>query len=257
MAWTIGEVARSAGVSVRTLHHYDEIGLLSPGSRSTAGYRLYEYADAERLQRILVYRQLGMELDKIAAILDDPDVDPIDHLRHQHQLLLDRREEITRMITALEKTMIARKLAIQLEPEELFEVFGEDDPSRHADEVEQRWGGTDAYRDSHRRSSSYTKTDWQKMKAEADDHTRHLVEAMRAGHAPDSPEAMALAEEHRRHISRWFYDCPPAMHRSLGEMYLADSRFTKTYEDLAPGLTQWVHDAWAANADRQQSARNE
>jgi MerR family transcriptional regulator, thiopeptide resistance regulator len=250
--WTIGEVARLAGVTVRTLHHYDDCGLLSPSARSAAGYRLYDRRDLERLQRILAYRRLGMALDKIAALLDDPDVDPIDHLRRQHELLTDRRAELTRMIEALEKTMEARKLGIQLEPEELFEVFGEHDPTRYADEVEERWGDTDAYRESQRRTAGYSKADWQRMKAELDDHNRRLVQALPAGHAPDSAEAMDLAEAHRQHISRWFYDCPPAMHRALGEMYVADPRFTKTYEDMASGLAQWVKDAWSANAARQE-----
>jgi len=251
VVWTVGEVAASAGVTVRMLHHYDDIGLLSPSGRSGAGYRLYDHEDLFRLQRILAYRDLGLALDKIAAILDDPDVDPVDHLRRQHQLLRARREELTRTIDALEKTMQARKLGIQLDPDEVFEIFGEDDPTRHADEVEQRWGGTDAYRESRQRASTYAKSDWQRIKAEAEDHNRRLVAALHAGHAPDSSEAMDLAEEHRQHISRWFYDCPPAMHRSLGEMYVADPRFATTYENLAPGLAQWVHDAWAANAARQ------
>lgn len=253
MSWTVGEVARIAGVTVRTLHHYDDIGLLCPSARSHAGYRLYDHGDLERLQRILAYRRFGMELDKIAAILDDPDVDPVEYLRRQHDVLSARRAQITRMIETLEKTMEAHKLGIQLDPEEMFEVFGEEDPTRHADEVVQRWGDGDAYRESRRRAATYTKADWQAMKAEADDHNRRLVAALRAGVAPDSAEAMDLAEEHRRHIGRWFYDCPPGRHRALAEMYVTDARFTRFYEDLAPGLARWVHDAWTANAARQQA----
>ncbi len=249
MSWTVGEVARSAGVTVRTLHHYDAIGLLSPSGRSAAGYRLYGYEDLERLQRILAYRVVGMDLDAIAGILDDPDVDPIDHLRRQHRLLRDRRAELTTMITALEKTMDAHRMGIRLDPDELFEVFGDDDPTQHADEVEQRWGEEEAYRQSRERAATYGKTDWQRMKAQTDDHNRRMVTALQQGAEPDSSAGMALAEEHRQHISDWFYDCSPAMHRSLGEMYLADPRFAASYERLAPGLAQWVHDAWMANAD--------
>lgn len=249
---TVGEVARHAGVTVRTLHHYEEIGLLVPSGRSSAGYRLYDHGDLERLQRILAYRELGFALDKVAAILDDPDTDPIDHLRTQHALLTDRVEELTRLVHALEKTMEAKKMGIDLTPEELFEVFGEDDPTRYADEVEQRWGDTDAYRQSRGRTRAYGKEDWLAIKAEAESHGRKLVAALQAGSAPDSEEAMDLAEEHRQHISRWFYDCPPAVHRGLGEIYVADPRFTQTYEDMAPGLAEWVRDAWTANADRQE-----
>ena len=252
MSWTVSEVARLSGVTVRTLHHYDELGLLRPRGRTETGYRLYEQADLERLQRILAYRDLGIGLDKIAAILDDPNTDPIEHLRSQRELLLDRRAELDRMITALEKTMEARKLGIQLEPEELFEVFGQHDPTQYADEVAERWGDTDAYHESTRRASGYSKTDWQRMRIEAEDHGRRLVEVFQAGHAPDSGTAMDLAEEHRQHVTQWFYDCSPAMHQTLGEMYIADPRFTKTYEDMAPGLAEWVKDAWAANAARQE-----
>lgn len=256
MTWTVSEVAGTAGVTVRTLHHYDDIGLLVPSARSQAGYRLYSYEDLQRLQQILAYRRLGMGLDEIGAVLDDPDADPVDHLRRQHALLSQRRDELTRVIEALEKTMQARKLGIELSPEELFEVFGEDDPGRDADEVVERWGDSDAFRESRRRASQYGKADWERMKAEADDHNRRLVVAFRAGHAAGSPEAMELAEEHRLHVSRWFYDCPPSMHRALGERYVADARFTKTYEDLAEGLTPWVREAWAANADRQEAAQD-
>jgi MerR family transcriptional regulator, thiopeptide resistance regulator len=251
VSWTVGEVARFSGVTVRTLHHYDEIGLLRPSGRSDAGYRLYEHADLERLQRILAYRRLGLSLDKITAILDDPDTDPLEHLRSQHELLLDRRAGLDHMIDALEKTMEARKLGIRLDPEELFEVFGEHDPTQYADEVEERWGDTDAYRESTRRASGYSKADWQRMTAEAEDHGRRLVDVFQAGHAPDSVEAMDLAEEHRQHVDRWFYDCSPATHRALGEMYVTDPRFTATYEGMAEGLAAWVKDAWAANAARQ------
>jgi MerR family transcriptional regulator, thiopeptide resistance regulator len=251
MTWTVGEVARRTGVTVRALHHYDDIGLLAPSGRTDAGYRLYDRADLERLQRIVVYRRLGLDLDAIAALLDDPETDHLAHLRTQHALLVDRREELTSMIDRLEKTMEAHKLGITLDPEDLVEVFGDDDPTRHADEVVERWGDSAAQRESARRSRTYGKADWQRMREEMDDLDRRLVVALHAGHAPDSPEAMDLAEEHRQHVTRWFYDCPPAMHRALGELYLADARFTATYEDRAPGLAAWVAAAWGANAARQ------
>lgn len=151
LSWTVSEVARLSGVTVRALHHYDEIGLLVPTGRSDTGYRIYEHGDLERLQQILAYRRLGMSLDEISMILDDPDTDPLEHLRSQHDLLLDRREELDRMIRTLEKTMEARKLGIHMDPDELFELFGQHEPSQYAEEVEARWSDTDAYRESTRR----------------------------------------------------------------------------------------------------------
>ena len=100
------------------------------------------------------------------------------------------------------------------------------------------------------RTQRYTKEDWLKIKQEQADLQERLVAAFRSGTAPDSEAAMNLAEDHRQQISRWFYDCGYDVHRGLAQMYLADPRFTKNYEDLAPGLAQWVHDAIVANANR-------
>jgi MerR family transcriptional regulator, thiopeptide resistance regulator len=250
MRFSVGAVARFAGISVRTLHHYDHVGLLVPTARSPAGYREYTTADLERLQRILCYRELGFGLDKIAAILDDPDVDPVDHLRRQHAALTGQVERLQAMIHAIEKTLEARKMGINLTPDELFEVFGDVDPTEHAEEAEQRWGDTDAWRESQRRTASYDKHDWLAVKAEAQDLNQRFVAAMRAGDAATSQTAMDIAEAHRRHISRWFYDCPVQMHRHLAELYVSDQRFTAHYDEQAPGLARYVHAAITANADR-------
>ena len=141
-------------------------------------------------------------------------------------------------------------MGISLTPEERFEVFGEQDPAQYAEEAEQRWGETDAYKQSMQRTQRYTKEDWLKIKQEQADLQERLVAAFRSGTVPDSEAAMNLAEDHRQQISRWFYDCGYDVHRGLAQMYLADPRFTKNYEDLAPGLAQWVHDAIVANANR-------
>jgi DNA-binding transcriptional MerR regulator len=251
--YTVGEVARLAGVTVRTLHHYDATGLLSPRSRTPSGYRVYGDDDLQRLQRILGYRELGLRLEQIGAVLDDPAVDPIEHLRRQHALLRERSEHLQAVIRTLEKTMEAHAMGIRLTPQEMFEVFGDHDPTEHAAEAQERWGDTDAYRESARRTSTYTKDDWTRMSGEQAANTRRMVALLTSGVAPDSDEAMDAAEAHRAHISRWFYDCPPAMHVGLAEMYVADPRFTATYEQEATGLAQWLHDAIVANAERQNS----
>jgi DNA-binding transcriptional MerR regulator len=246
----VGEVAALAGVTVRTLHHYDRIGLLSPSERTPAGYRRYTPSDLDRLHRVLVYRELGFPLEEIATLLDDPAADPVAHLRRQLALLRDRLDRTRAMVAAVEKEMEARTMGISLTPEERFEVFGEHDPAQYDAEVEQRWGETDAYRESRRRTSSYTKDDWLRIKAEGADVERRFAEALRSGVAADSEQAMEVAEEHRQHISRWFYDCPPEMHAGLGRMYVEDERFTAHYEEIAPGLAQYVSTAVQANAAR-------
>jgi len=246
----VGEVAALAGVTVRTLHHYDRIGLVSPSGRSGAGYRQYAPADLDRLYQVLLYRELGFPLEEVAILLDAPDADPAAHLRRQHRLLRDRIERTQALVAAVEKEMEARAMGISLTPEERFEVFGEHDPGQYDAEVEERWGETDAYRQSKRKTAAYSKDDWVRIKAEGDDVEARFAAAMRAGVPADSEQAMAIAEEHRQQISRNFYDCPPQMHAGLGRMYVEDERFTAHYEEIAPGLAQYVSTAVQANAAR-------
>jgi DNA-binding transcriptional MerR regulator len=247
----VGQVAQLAGVTARTLHHYDRIGLLTPSERTAAGYRQYTASDLDRLHRILVYRELGFPLEEVATLLDDPDADPAAHLRRQLRLLRDRLERNRSMVAAVEKELEAYQMGIQLTPEERFEVFGENDPAQYDAEAEQRWGETDAYKESQRRASSYTKEDWLRIKAEGEDVERRFAETLQSGVPADSEQAMDIAEEHRQQISRNFYDCPPEMHAGLGRMYVEDERFTAHYEQRAPGLAQYVSTAVQANAARQ------
>jgi DNA-binding transcriptional MerR regulator len=247
----VGEVAALAGVTVRTLHHYDRIGLLSPSGRTGAGYRQYAPADLDRLHQVLLYRELGFPLEEVATLLDDPSADPDAHLRRQHRLLRDRLERTSAMVAAVEKEMEARSMGISLTPEEKFELFGESYSEDYEREAEERWGDTEAWTQSQRRTAAYTKEDWVRIKEEAADVERRFADAMRSGTPADSPQTMDVAEEHRQHISRWFYDCPPAMHAGLGRMYVEDERFTAHYEELAPGLAQYVSTAVQANAARQ------
>ena len=120
MSYPVGEVAGFAGVTVRTLHHYEEIGLLVPGSRSLSGYRLYSEADLERLQQILFYRQLGFSLAGIGLLLDDPDTDALDHLRYQHQVLVERIEHLSSMAEAVQRAMEDKSMGIEPTPGERF-----------------------------------------------------------------------------------------------------------------------------------------
>ncbi|MBG0831798.1 MerR family transcriptional regulator [Planomonospora sp. ID67723] len=250
MGYSVGQVARLAGVTVRTLHHYDEVGLLSPGQRSASGYRRYTDADLERLQHVLFYRELGFPLEEIAVILDDPGSDALTHLRRQHELLNRRIGRLQEMAAAVERAMEANTMGISLTPEERFEIFGDFRPEDHEQEAEERWGGTEAFEQSRRRMAKMTKDDWARFTAEAARTTEAFAEAFTGGLPADSERAMELAEEHRAHITRWCYDCSYEIHRGLGDMYVADPRFTANYEPLTAGLTQYIRDAIHANADR-------
>jgi MerR family transcriptional regulator, thiopeptide resistance regulator len=255
VGYSVGQVAALAGVTIRTLHHYDEVGLLSPGGRSAAGYRIYETSDLERLQQILFYRELGFTLKEISTIVDDPRTDAVGHLRRQRGLLTERIKRLSAMVDAIDHEMEARTMNIQLTPEERFEVFGEFRPEDYAEEAEQRWGETEAYRQSQRRVASYKKEDWQQLKAEEEKVRARLAAAFAAGLPPDSEEAMAAAEAHRQHISRWFYECTYDIHRGLTDMYVNDERFRSNYDATAPGLARFIREAAHANASLADSDR--
>ncbi|WP_172386083.1 MerR family transcriptional regulator [Streptomyces sp. MNP-20] len=250
MSYSVGQVAAVAKVTVRTLHHYDEIGLLVPGERSYAGHRRYSDADLDRLQQIRFYRELGFPLDEVAVLLDDPEADPQEQLRRQHGLLTERITKLQEMAAAVETAMEARRMGINLTPEEKFEVFGDFDPDQYEDEVQQRWGNTEAYAESRRRTAAYTKEDWKRINDGMDAlHTR-MADLLDAGTPAASTEAMDAAEAHRQLISDSYYDCSHEMHACLGAMYVDDPRFTATYEAIRPGLAVYLRDAIAANAER-------
>jgi DNA-binding transcriptional MerR regulator len=194
---TVGELSRLAGVTIRTLHHYDRIGLLCPSGRSEAGYRLYAYEDLTRLQEIVVWRQLGFSLQEIQQLLDEPGHDRAEALRRQREL-------------------------VELQHQE-----------------------------SARRAAGYGEREWAEIRAEADRVVKDFTALMQAGQPVTGQPACAVAERHRRHISRWFYPVSTEMHRNLAAMYVADPRFRATYEKVADGLAAYVHDAVVANADAQ------
>ncbi len=243
---TVGEVAGLAGVTVRTLHHYDELGLLSPSGRSEAGYRLYSHPDLGRLREILIWRALGFPLTEIGALLDDPGHDRLGALERQRELIERELDRLGALATAVDAAIAAHLNGTRLEEEAMFEGF---DPSEYEDEARERWGHTEAYQESRRRAQEYGEAEWDEIRAESETITRELVALMRAGRPADGPEARALAERHRSHISRWFYPCSAQMHRGLGEMYAADERFAAVYEREAPGLAAYFRDAIVAAAD--------
>lgn len=250
-AYTVGAVARLAGVSVRSLHHYHRLGLLLPSARTPAGYRQYSLEDLGRLRQILFYRELGFPLEEIAEILADPEQDADDHLRRQHRLLREQVNRRQEMLAAIEKEMEAREMGISLTPEEQLEIFGTDKVSGEwADEAKERWGDNEAWKQSQRRTASYTKQDWLEIQDEVTAINRELAAAMAAGVPADAPRAMDLAERHRQHINQRFYDCGHDIHRCLAQLYVTDQRFASNYDELAPGLAQYMHDAINANAAR-------
>jgi DNA-binding transcriptional MerR regulator len=243
MGYTVGDVARLAHVSVRTLHHYDEIGLVRPSGRTKAKYRLYTDRDLERLQQVLFYRELGFKLEDIAKILADPAFDRKKALFAQRALVAERIEHAKALLAILDRTIATLEGGTTMKKDEMF-------PNPYEDEARARWGHTDAYAESARRTKGYTKEDWARMKDEQAANLRAFAEALDAGIAPTDARAMDVAEAHRLLIDRWFYPCSRQMHAALGQMYVDDPRFAATYENVRPGLAEYVSRAARANAAR-------
>lgn len=253
MAMTIGETAQLAKVSVRTLHHYDKLGILSPSARTEAGYRLYDTDDIERLHRVMVFRELGFSLDEIGRIVADPDFDRTEALRAQRALLAEKARRTGAMLQAIDAALAATEGGMEMDDRERKEMFGElfdgFDPAEYEEEVQERWGDTDAYRQSAARAKRYTKADWEQIKAEGEAVTMAYLALMDAGAAPDSAEAFEAAANHCAYLGKWFYDCSPEMFGNLGAMWVADQRFTKNIDKAREGLAAYqsaVARAWSA-----------
>lgn len=249
---TVSEVSRLSGASVRALHHYDEIGLLVPSARTAAGYRLYGDADLARLQEILLFRELEIPLDDIATLLSGGAFDRRAALELQREMLLQKAVRTEALIASVERAINAERTGVRMTKEEMFEVFGDFDPAQYEDEVQERWGESDAYKESSRRTTTYTKADWERFKAESEQIGTDTARLMDEGVAASDPRAMDLAEQARLQIDTWFYPCSHEMHVNLAEMYIADPRFTATYEKIHAGMAQYWHDAILANAARQE-----
>ncbi len=248
--YTVSDVAKLAHVTVRTLHHYDEIGLLVPSARSKAGYRLYDETELARLRDILLFRALGFGLDAIAQLLDDPEADRRSALLAHRQRLLSELRRTEAVVRAVDAALLEIDSGERKETNDMFEGFDELDPSQYDNEVRERWGDTEAYRESKRRTARYSAQDWTRMKEELDAVMRDFASLATAGRPADGVEAMDAAERHRRHIDRWFYPCDHAMHLALTRGYVEDPRFRAFFDRYAPDLADYVAAAIGANARR-------
>ncbi|WP_343252706.1 MerR family transcriptional regulator [Ligaoa zhengdingensis] len=240
MKRTVKQVADLCGVSVRALHHYDQIGLLHPAETTPAGYRLYGDEELARLQQILFFRELEFPLKEIQRILDNPSFDEHEALTRHRALLILKRERLNGLIRLVDQTLKG-------ESEMSFAEFDtteiEAACERYADEARQRWSGTDAYRESAERTKHYQKEDWARINAEADQFYRALASQM--GRAPSDPSVQKLVSDWQALITRYYYPCTDEILAGLGEMYIADRRFTDNIDRYAPGLARFLSDAIA------------
>jgi MerR family transcriptional regulator, thiopeptide resistance regulator len=248
--YQVKEVAALSGVSVRALHHYDELGLLVPKQRTGAGYRLYDDEDLLQLQQILLGRELGLSLEEIRRSLTEPSFDRRRSLVARRAELLERAKQTAAMLRAVELALAALE-GTSMVTSEIFEGF---EPSRYEAEAEQRWGDTEAFRESTRRTRRYTPEDWQRLFTEQKATYAALHAALVAGAAPSAPEVLAAVERHRLDIERWFYPCDHEMHLKLASLYEQDPRFAANIDKHGAGLASFLVAAIRENAAKVCSA---
>lgn len=248
MAYTVKAVADLAGISIRTLHHYDEIGLLTPANVTASGYRLYTEEDLEQLQQVLFFRELGFALHDIREFMGSPGFDRREALRSHKKLLLERQDRLERLIQSVDRTLESIERGIRMNEKELFDGF---EPSKYEEEAKQRWGNTQAYKQSMERTKKYTKADWDEMKAEGAAINQGLAALM--DRDPADPEVQEWIRRHHMQINDKFYTCSTEIYRGLADMYVADERFAANYEAVKPGLTKFMRAAMHAYCDQLES----
>lgn len=227
---SIGEMAERAGVSVRTLRHYDAIGLLAPSGVTQAGYRLYDQAAMARLEQILYFRELGFALEEIKAIMESPAYDAREAMKRQRELLDMQRKRIDAMIKRLEEALGG----IDVPQPEVFDMSEiEKAKKQYADEAKARWGATEAYKESEKRTAEYGKADWQNIQAGMTELFAKFAAVRELD--PADVRVQALVEQWKQYITDHFYTCTDEILAGLGRMYTADARFTANIDQSGDG----------------------
>ena len=239
--YTVGDVARRFAVTVRTLRHWEVLGLLSPAQRSWSNYRLYSAGDCARVQRIIIYRATGMKLIDIKSLLDSGDT-AVEHLKRQRERLVAHRRETDAMIEALDILLEDAMNDKALTVEEIGKIMGEADFAAHQSEAEERYGDTADWRESRERTASWQSADWRQNAERFHDIERRMIDAIRDGAAPDSERAAGLVEEHREALSE-FFPVTPAKHYIMSRGYIHDERFREHYDSQQAGFARWLADA--------------
>ncbi|MEC1527766.1 MerR family transcriptional regulator [Bacillus spizizenii] len=256
MKYQVKQVADIAGVSIRTLHHYDDIQLLNPSALTDAGYRLYSDADLERLQQILFFREIGFRLDDIKEMLDHKNFDRKAALQSQKDMLMKKKQRMEEMIQTVDRTLQSIEGGKHMDKQDLFAGLSMKDIEEHqqtyADEVRKLYGREIA-EETEKRTSAYSADDWRAIMAEFDSIYRQI--AARMIHGPDDAEVQSAVGAFRDHISQYHYECTLDIFRGLGEVYITDERFTNAINQYGEGLAAFLREAIIIYCDQQEKPR--
>ena len=232
MKMQIKEFAQFTGVSVRTLHYYDEIGLLKPShvDKST-GYRYYDEQSLLRMQEILFYRELDFSLKSIEEILSSPNYDKTQALKEQKKLLILKKERLDNLISAIDGAM---------KGENVMTAFDNSKFEQYKAEAQEKWGNTNAYQEHAEKTRGYSKDKWNDLAAGMDAIMGQFAESMKHGDTPDSDAAQDLVKALQSHITEPYYHCTKEILFGLGQMYVADDRFRQNIDKHADGTAAFI-----------------
>jgi len=244
--YTVKQMAKLSGVSVRTLHHYDAIGLLRPRAVGANGYRYYDRQDLLRLQQILFHRALETPLRDIQAALDDPAFDLAAALRAHRERLAAEAERYAKLVDIVDRTLADLKGDETMEDKEMFRGFDPATQARHEAELVERYGAGMAEKIAHSKAgmASWGKGDWVGFQQEAVAIEHDMAKALAQGLPADSAAVAAIMRRHWAWIAKsWNREPTPDAFTGLGRLYLDNPEFTARYEAIAPGLTEYLAEA--------------
>ncbi|MEK3884561.1 MerR family transcriptional regulator [Paenibacillus sp. PL2-23] len=245
MEYTVQKLGRIAGISTRTLRYYDEIGILKPARINSSGYRIYGQAEVDKLQHILFYRELGVGLEQIKAILDNPAFDGLLALRTHREQLLDRKKQLELLIHNVENTIALHEGRIAMSDEQKFEGFKtqliQDNEQKYGNEIREKYGD-DAVNQSNAKLQGMTKEQYEAVTKLSEELTATLAEAMKGGD-PASELGQQAAELHRQWLMYYWNDYNKEAHAGLAQMYVEDERFKAYYDVNQPGTAEFLRDA--------------
>lgn len=244
---TVGIAAARVGVTVRTLHHWDRIGLAGPSGRSSGGYRLYLPDDVERLRRVVAYREAGLSLEEIGDVLEFGSSGVGEVLRNRRAQLAAQMEELRRLDERLARLAEAQERGVLLSDEEQRAAFGDRWRPEWVDQARERWGDSTQWAQFAEGSAGRTAEQWRAQADAMRQWERDAAEALGRGVEPDADEALALADRHRAVFGAWF-PITRSMQVCLGRLFESDEGFAAHYDRLHPGLAGWIREVFDAAA---------
>jgi DNA-binding transcriptional MerR regulator len=241
MSYTVQKLATLAGISVRTLHYYDEIGLLRPAGVKKNGYRYYEEAELLQLQQILFFRELDFPLEDIKRVLSSPAFNMSEALRDQKKLIELKKTRLTKLVQTIDKTLKKINKQTIMKDEELYGNFSKEEMERYTEEAREKWGKTEAFKQSEARVKKMGKEGLKRVLEESGKITVEIAECLKSGAPATSEKTQKLITKHYAGL-RAFYEPNLELYQGLAEMYVVDDRFKQNYEKVAKGLAEYMRD---------------